>query len=113
MGKKNKKSNLKDTRAETFGLDAINITDAAVNMVDNDAVEFVTANHPSDTEDPAQIDIEDQIAEETSTKKPQFKEMHKTIRLPGHTEEITNHNLTEVVKCFLIDSEVCTESDFV
>ena len=58
-----------------------------------------------------QIDLEDQIAEEES--KPQFKDGNKVIKLANNGGNVSNDNLTESLMYFLIDANICSESDFV
>jgi hypothetical protein len=108
--KKNKKSNFKDTSAEvnvniSSHVTSLNGTDADEAerfTVGNDAVNFGS--------DPAQIDLEDQIAEEKEYK-PRFKVEGKEIILNGVKHD--SNTLTETDVITLIDADICTPNDFV
>ena len=101
---KRKKSNFKDTTQESVMSDFIQVD-----------------------LDPAQIDLEDLIKEETKpyteeeragvvdvpNSDPKFKNPNTEIALRGSVEKITNENLTESVKQMLINANICSDSDFI
>ncbi len=100
MSKNKKKSNLKNTSAEAF----------------SGIIEEIVI-------DPAQIDLEEQIADEVKEQiveeveekeyKPRFKIESKNVIIPGYADPINNQNLDEATKCFLIDSGRCKIEDFI
>ena len=104
MAKKNKKQNFKDTSAESLG------------GIDN--VSIVSCNDNQEL-DPAQIDIEDQIAEEEKAieddlklNRPQFKDPDKRVKIAGNVSFIDNSNITERTMYYLIDNNICSPDDF-
>ena len=101
MAKRKRKSNLKDTSFE--------ITPDMRELLDlQQAV------------DPMQIDIEDQIEEEEAiveekeykTKATKFKNPMMEITIPGTHTPINNDNITEGDIDYLINHNICSDSDF-
>ena len=91
-----KKQNLEDTSAKADLQDF-------VEKFANDNQESISSEEPKE---------EEKKEEKEETKRPQFKKSDKSITLPGSREAIDNSNLTEKVKQFLIDKEICKDSDF-
>ena len=116
---KKKKSNLKDTSAEKLGglsvIDDREFKEVIKEAIKGNAfeVDVKELQKMGAFVDPAQIDIEDQIKEEVKASvKPRFKNPDRRVKLVGNTTYITNDNLTDVIKAYLIDDNICSSGDF-
>ena len=111
MAKRNKKSNLKDTTAET--------NDFVESVMSGEILEYkekVDAWTEEIKKEDEPIEVPEEIEEdipEFKTARPQFKNPDKQIGVPGQSEPITNTNLCATIKDWLIRENICTENDFI
>lgn len=86
----------------------------SIEEVSSEIQDFVEAT------DPNQIDLEDQIAEEEQIVEEKeykleltrFKNPAMQIQIPGVHQVITNDNITKGDIDYLINNNICSESDF-